>query len=86
MLWPAELERGSVPILSTKNQLWSLTYLFEGKLRLAKHKDGEGIQFHWPLPWAGTALLIQKKLLQFFFSVLTSANILVAVVLCTDSN
>ena len=39
MLWRAELERGSLPILLTKkNQLWSLTCLFGGKLNLAKQK------------------------------------------------
>lgn len=64
LLWRAELERGSLPILSTKNQLWSLTYLFGGKHSLAKRKkDEESIQLHWSVPWAGTSLLVWKRLL-----------------------
>lgn len=40
------------------------------------------------MPWPETSLLIWKRLLSssFFFSVLTSADVLVAVVLCTDTN
>lgn len=90
MRWRAELERGSIPILSTKNQLWSLTYLFGGKLSLAKRtiKIEKAYSFTGPCHGLGQPYSFGTGfvLLPFFFSVLTSSNILVAVVLYTDTN